>query len=249
MDTKKILFYNVVLSIVIFCLASCNCNDDSEQAKSNLSYLSLSTNDYVNMANEDITIFKEAYKRMCIVKDNGFYKTKWTSGEQINISDDLFNFFINMINNSNSLYLNSSRLKKIKTRCEGDGDTGNCGQWAISSVIKSYGGNTTETDVCNWVRAMTNVLNHPVDFTNVCNNYFQGYYISIDNNTFNDNNGYLQQGNQAILVIRHNGSNIGHAVVFIRRVDQCVFYYDSNGQNCVPISDIVGGYEITGLRK
>jgi hypothetical protein len=67
-------------------------------------YLSLSVSnfdfaqDWDNLSEIDKQTFKSAKKRMDLTFDkNGIYRTKWTSSKQVNISDELFDFFTNTI--------------------------------------------------------------------------------------------------------------------------------------------------------
>jgi hypothetical protein len=96
--------------VCVFVLFTQSCSQD-EADITNIDYseyLSLSKPnfdfalDWDNLSDTDKNTFRLAKKRMDIAfEKNGTCKTKWTSSSQINISDDLFNCFIEMIALSN----------------------------------------------------------------------------------------------------------------------------------------------------
>jgi hypothetical protein len=118
---KKIICIVTLMVIAAYFIAGCSQDDgsSSEVNKDYSEYLSLSKPGKIDWALDwdgfseiDKNTFRLAKKRMDITfEENGICQTKWISSDQVNISDELFDCFINMIDITNKA---TERLNMIK---------------------------------------------------------------------------------------------------------------------------------------
>ena len=81
----------MTFSFVII-IGFCGCKKDDLSSASNSDYLELSTYELTLMSENDMNIIGLAIQRLDISSKDGLYCIKQTSGRQVNISDELFNF-------------------------------------------------------------------------------------------------------------------------------------------------------------
>lgn len=130
-----------MVSIITFGLVmhSCQMEDDSLSHAENFEYLNI-TSSYDNLSKSDFFILKLALERVdpYIEENAGRLKLKLSSGETINISDNLFEMIVTTLNKSNGLIQddlffikenklipsdqNLSKIIRLKSGYEGDTD-------------------------------------------------------------------------------------------------------------------------------
>jgi hypothetical protein len=259
-------FFIVIAIFVAGCfMISCSQDDDTIGLKTieNEGYLSLSVSnfdfsrDWNNLSETDKNIFKAAKKRMNITfEKNGICRTKWTSSDQINISDELFDCFINKIAVSNRATEELNMIKittfvRLKSGNESD-RTDNCVVQSLYYVLQSFGISYSLSDIDNWIytnnyydysaqygwgAVYAPVLSHYLDEGGGVVNRTQTEYNAALNNLSTPNN-----HNQYIIVL--SGQPL-HTVVASSYNPPFVTYYDPQNScsgQCT-LSDIIYMYE------
>ncbi|MDD2284979.1 MAG: hypothetical protein PHQ11_06235 [Paludibacter sp.] len=241
------------LMVVSVFFGGCQNDFNIDQDIIGLPYLTLSDNNHsLKLSDADRQTFIKAYQRMEITKENGTYKTKWTSGSQINISEDLFNMFRNGIICSNQL---NDKFKHKSPRFKSDSEDGgtnsgtDCVQQAIWNVIYTFGGTSSYSDVNDWITNTYGNYGVPASsFVDACGHFLNGYQITLDDNTFSSNNGVPPSG-QKVIVALINNTSIGHAAVLIMCFGGAVWYRDTDGTERVTFtSNILNAYQASGCK-
>jgi hypothetical protein len=145
-----------------------NCSVDSDINEIELSefttYLSINRSDFdlardwESLSEKDKTAFNLAQKRMDFTFDkNGICRTKWTSGSQVNMSDELFEYFISMTDFTNEVTKDLKKASEIqwikpprlKSGSESD-RSNNCVVQSLYHVLSSWGAPYSLSDIDNW---------------------------------------------------------------------------------------------------
>lgn len=125
---RKVLSINtlVVLTLVIFVMISSCDRDNSLNIENNLSicheynkldYLDLSNyTDLYNLSERDQLVLHEAEKRINIQLIDGQFRTLYTEGAELNMSESLFNYISANYNHLNTLRQKTKSFKRIKKR-------------------------------------------------------------------------------------------------------------------------------------
>ena len=103
--------------------------------------------DASQMSAEDLNILMQGFLRLDIqLNEDGLYEVTQQSGEEVNMSEELFEYLVQMVKGSNRWNPTSS-IAKIKTRSESeDGQMTDCVAWAIA-----YATNEKYEDVNSWI--------------------------------------------------------------------------------------------------
>jgi hypothetical protein len=270
MKTYSVFKYVCVATIIVVAscfIISCSQDDDTISLKTgdNQEYLSLSVSnfdfarDWDNLSEIDKNTFRSAKKRMDLTFDkNGIYRTKWTSSKQVNISDELFDFFINTIVLTNEairiVYLDQVTSPRLKNGNEGErweccviqsllyvlqnfgapgGSNGSFGLGAINSWVTTNNYYTYDDQYQMWGANIPATLSH----------YLEGYYI--DKNIISEISS-PPTNSQFIIVLKGPPA---HVVVFTGSNSGVINYYDpQNGCSgqCNNINDIGNVYRANG---
>lgn len=233
----------ITLMVVSFFFVGCQNESNLNKDIDALPYLSLSNDkNSLNLSDADKQAFIKAYQRMEITQEDGLYKTKWTSGSQINISKDLFNMFKNGIIRSNQLNDKlKHKLVRFKTEGENGGASNDCVQQAIWSVMSTFGCSSSYTDVNDWViNTYGNNGVAPQFFGDACDHFLDGYKSTIYN-------GYGEPpSGQKIIVVLNNGTPEEHAGVLKMYTNGLVWYTDKNGDQTFFSTDNITCYIASG---
>ena len=250
----------LLIGFVFISLSSCHQSEDFDDfglssVSEERSYLSIDKDPAKEpLTFEEELILKEAFTRITIIRDNGFASIKQKSGDEINISEPLFEFFTAMVERSND--------RNLITRTEPYGGDTNCVAYAIYCIATRY--NTLYS-----LDTIINVINGQwggdgVPFARVGRMVGSFLYYS----TIYDASGYLPQvsGTSANIIIvlceKENGvwvSDNGHAAVFTMVSDNGYVMYENPGvmyntnsedddqrYGLVPIEKVRRAYLITG---
>lgn len=145
-------------------------------------FLVLDSYELSEMSEKDMNTIGQALQRLDIYKKDGLYHIKQTSGAQVNISDDLFNFIKRLFDNTNDIKLRSSKLSYSIPRLKsgvpegGDSTSSDCMAHAIS-----YAGGGSYGAVGVWLIAQYGGLGVPLsEFYNACHHFLpNGDTVSI----------------------------------------------------------------------
>ncbi|MDR1341612.1 MAG: hypothetical protein LBK58_16415 [Prevotellaceae bacterium] len=255
METR---FFKISLIIAIFFVScfviGCQTEEDISTVDSNEiidGYLSLPEGfNLLDLSDRESHIFMTAFSRMSIASENGIFKTKFTSGNQVNISEELFNFFRETIINSNKskdieeIELLSPRLK-LPTESTSNND---CVAYSIYNAIHAYGSSTTLASVKSYIQntyGTNGVLLSSI--TGAIQHYLTGSPIALSDTAYYS---YLpSSANKIIIVIP--GSPY-HAVNLYACSNGLAVYTDSSsgttGVSMIERSKVVYAFKATGAK-
>jgi hypothetical protein len=145
--TKKMIL--AVITALVFVgifsgLQSCSSEDSQNMQSSQLEYLDLKTFEMSKMSVKDMEIIGQALQRLNIYKSKGLYQIKQTSGEQVNISEDLFIYIKKGFELTNHYSLSSSIPRFKAGPAEGGGNTQDLTH-CVSYALAALGGFSYET--------------------------------------------------------------------------------------------------------
>jgi hypothetical protein len=178
-----------------------NCSIEEESNLTNIDYseyLSFSkpdfdfvSGDWDNLSDIEKNTFKMAQKRMAFTFDkNGICTTKWTSSSQVNMSEELFDCFIKMIDFTNEVIKESSQLQwfnpnppRLKSGNESN-RTDNCVVQTVYNLLTQLGASYTLSAIDNWI-STNNYYTYSdsmwgVNIPAVLNHFFNGSYINTN---------------------------------------------------------------------
>lgn len=165
---KTILFISTMILMGII-VGSCQ-QEEADTVKNSQSFLSIEHPIiFSQLSSYEKQIMAEAFLRLTIVKDNdGTVRFEQKTAEEVNVSDEIFDFFVKTLENTNKKYL---ELVSCKTRT---------GVWDNDSTASD---NEQEKGVDCVVRSIFNILTQDFKLTNYTYNMVlaeltqKGYYI------------------------------------------------------------------------
>jgi hypothetical protein len=108
MDLKsksEFSIFVIGLATILGSLIFQGCQEDDITTDNGLPYLSVDSKiDLPNLSEQDMYTLQQALGRIEIYRNGGFYKIKQTSGAQINISEELFDFLKNSVAHTNEIF-------------------------------------------------------------------------------------------------------------------------------------------------
>jgi hypothetical protein len=163
----KILSFRFLLMVLLITIVTgsffiaCNSEDPFSKDNEFETYLSISKSDFdlvrdwEGLSESDKNALYLAQKRMNFTFDkNGICTTKWTSSSQVNMSDELFKYFINVIKYSNEVTKDLSKIQGIKYPrlktgdYESNGD--DCVIQSLYYILNGWGASYTISDINNY---------------------------------------------------------------------------------------------------
>jgi hypothetical protein len=103
LDFKRSTAVLVVVALVASCLLP-GCREENPSGSTEkLPYLSVGPGDISTWSKEELETMASAFERITVLKEEGVFRIKQSSGKEVNISEELFNFFQTMTDNSNEL--------------------------------------------------------------------------------------------------------------------------------------------------
>jgi hypothetical protein len=264
---KNLRFRFLLIAVLVLVAGSsffiaCNSDNPLSDNTEFETYLSLSKpdfdfgRDWESLSESDKNTFNLAQKRMDFTFDeNGICTTKWTSSSQVNMSDELFNCFISIIDVTNEVTKQLSETQEIKlprlksgNECnpsEYSSRINNCLVQAIHYVCSSRSYTSIDNYICNNNYYIYNAGRWHVNglyVSAVLYHFLSGKFVK------EVKVGDLTSG--CILIL--NGS-IGHAVVYkyYNTILSEVNYYDpsgTSGKTSCAISDIAALFQKTGCK-
>jgi hypothetical protein len=242
---KKIVFAilaaMVIVALMPFMQSCSNTELDNIEITSNdLPYLSLEKGtNFSKLSEKDLVIVSQAFERIQISRESFHYTIKQTSGKQVNISTELFEFIIKSVSTTNALFKErTTKLSNVRFKTVSE-ITQSSQTDCLARAIGYCGGGTTYNEANDMI--LSNYGNGGVplsDFLSVCYTLNQaGYEVTPSN---------ISSGpmNKMIIVIR-TGSGIGHAVNGMFCNDSGdIIYYDAqnNSTGYCTRSDIISAF-------
>jgi hypothetical protein len=156
---------------------------------------------FSNLSNADLNIISQAFSRLDINQKNGLIQIKQTSGSQVNISENLFVFIKNQLDNS-------SKYREIKPnvpRLKQDGEStipnlNNCVAYSVSRIMAQFGVTTSVSTIDTYYQSQYGTNGIPSgSLATAAQTYLNGYTTTS----------IPPSGSKAIVVLK-----IGHAINF-----------------------------------
>jgi hypothetical protein len=249
----------VIMISASFVFTGCQSDYEIEESTNDFStYLELSKTDFDfardwdNLSEQDKAIYREAKKRMEITfTKKDLCSTKWKNNTQVNISEDLFDGFVEMINVTNKTAIEMGKLqwnvKFPRLKNGSESRTDNCVVQALIYILQSFGaysGPYGISSVDNWIYSngyysYDNNYGWGVNFTAPLLYYLEGDFITV-NNLPSSSSGSTQY----MLILTGPPA---HAVVYSSRSGNTVSYYDPQNScsGSCDISEIYKAYMAT----
>ena len=233
-----------LVCIAVSCFIFQGCETDDIVKNSELPYLSLPQGfDLSNASTNDMNTLSKALGRLNVYKENGLYHIKQTSGEQVNISEDLFNFIkslydhTNKISKSHNLSYSVPRLKSGDPEDGGGSSSSDCMAYALS-----YAGGGTYGSVGCYLLSQYGSLAVPLSsFSDACHHFFpNGSTASIGDFSGGSMNN--------VIIIYMTGEGVAHAVngTWYDQSSGTVIFHDEqsggNGDGYLNVNDIINIY-------
>nr|WP_302828847.1 hypothetical protein [uncultured Bacteroides sp.] len=244
---------SMLLLEICFFVVSCQQDEALNlEIKRDCSYLSVDLLKLPdNMSKEEMTNLGKAYYRLDIIEEEGLFYIKQKSGVEINISEELFQYFVTLIKEMNNRFvMEKIELMLPRTRTNDEGSNGgrnDCVAHTVTAVLSSFGRSTSVGDVSGWIEGQYGNDGVPFnEMSNVLNHYFRANSVPIPMGYTHD---FANPVNQLIGVLENEGS--AHAVTIIAVNGSTVFYRDDQNQGSYKTCSVVylrGLYRIEGVR-
>ena len=234
--------------LILLLFTSCN----TERIESDMDILQNDYSEYLSLPNdiEEYSIFNEDIKNILfqaanrihyVEKEDGLYHITDSSGKDINISEDLFQFFQKSVEKSNSVLINynSNIRSRLISRSEGfDGHyrTTDCLSWAIH-----YATGYSYSYVDDWIVGNVGTGGVPITQVEWVLSQF-GSYSCMDINNFTTPENFAN----GFVIIYDTGSSLHAVNGFMQRYDGQIIVVDGQyltGPYSVPRNSIVGIYK------
>ena len=217
-----------------------SCEDDSIFENQYPEFLKLDSYNLSEISKKDMSILNGALGRLDVYKKNGFYHVKQTSGAQVNISEDLFNFIKSLYDNTNDIKSQSCKLSYSVPRLKSedpegtDSSSSDCMARAIS-----YAGGGTYGSVGSYLISQYGSGVPLSDFNEVCHHFFpSGETVSISD--------IPDGGMNDEIIIFMTGDSTAHAVNGIWYSEgsgTIIFHDEQSGQDgSLDVNDVVSIY-------
>ncbi|MGV8090433.1 MAG: hypothetical protein AB2L24_01025 [Mangrovibacterium sp.] len=189
-------------------------------------YLELDSYEFSNMSEKDMNTIGLALQRLDIDKNTGMYNIKQTSGAQVNISEELFDYIkrgfahTNKIFKSNSLNSSIPRLKSGDT--EGDNTQPSDSTYCVAHALAGMGGVSFD-DAKAYIDSIYGSGGIP---SNVIDSVVYHFYPNATDSLYGGNM------NNAFIYFSTSDST-GHAVngMFYDSESGVIMYHDYQNQN------------------
>lgn len=231
---KSNLFTTTVVMLFFFSVIGFwGCEKESIFESQYTEYLDLETFEMSKMTAKDMETISQALQRLNVNKKNGLYEIKQTSGLQINISEDLFEYITKSFAYTNSVVSPKSfnnlipRLKSGSTEGEPQ-DSTHCASYALAAM-----GGYNYNDVAAYSDSLYGTGGVPADSMD---SFFYNYYPNGSSvNPDSLSGGFM--GNNMLYF--NTSDSTGHAVNGT--------YYDANSGNIMYSDPQTGGSGIINI--
>lgn len=264
----RFLLIAVLVSVAMsgFFIA-CSSNDNITEFDTSEfdNYLSLSKSDFDfgrdwdNLSESDKATFNQAQKRMDFTFDeNGICTTKWTSSSQVNMSDELFNYFINIIAFKNEITKKLSEIQEINFprlkagyECNPSDYNSRINSCLVKAIYSLYGAPSYSV-IDSWLCERGYYrYNSTGNYWGVNSLYTQAVLSQFLKGDIVTSISWDKLTNKCILILTGNPQ---HAVVFsyYNGRESKVYFTDPSGtsskESC-SINDIVLAFKATGVKN
>lgn len=212
-----------IIAVVLTFTYSCQQESLIEQDYSDMPYLSLpESTDFDNLSQSEMQTIMDAFERMGIHEDSdGLLQLKPRSGWEVNVSEEIFEFFKRMTDNTNAQITAGVTLSRSGQLNESE----NPGAYQTDCLARSISaalGSNSSSDIDAWIRyKYGNDGVPPENVIDVLNYFFNGRVATINPSQI-PNNSVL--GNKFIVIIDEahavNGYGISNGWITCRDYQQ-----------------------------
>lgn len=254
MNLKKNLV--LIIGLMIFPISSfIGCQQEESLSDERSSYLSIDKEfDFLNMSPNELGIYLSALQRLDVEEDDdGFLHIKQTSGLQVNMSEELYDYFSLKVEEANLKVFSSDinySIPRTRTSREGENDVPmDCVARSVSDMLGWLGTNSSSSDISAWIKKEYNTDDvFGDDYYDVMNHYFRGSPMIIP--PYQTGYDFMNQPFKVLGVLGRPEGGIAHSVTVLSISNNNVWYYDN--QNAVSrictIIDIRYLYRVDGVR-
>lgn len=238
MRKNKFVYLVFLTSFVsLISLIGCQQEEAFDEVYDNGKYLSLPGNvDYDQLTGEDSQTLFQAFSRLELRKTkDGLYELAQKRGKDVNISEDLFNYFWSIVQHTNERILSDVDFNRnrVLTRQEGGGSATDC----VAQTI-AYATGQNYNDVNSWITGKYGDRGVPADdFYSVMGHFAGGEQVSFSS----FNNMDIPDSKNYIIVL-----NNSHAVTVRLKSGNSIIYWDAqnNRPGFCTTSDVTHIYKL-----
>ena len=235
----------ILISLLGYFLYGCQNESDEEAISANLPYLSFDEypgTEISDLSENDLESLVLAFKRINLKMEDGLYSVDTRSAAQINISENLFCYFENLVEINNKKILKEGLSFSLVPRTRNGGEGGNtsndCVAQAVTNIAKQMGSSMNLSEVKKWIEKKYGTNGGPSSkISEVLSHYFVYGAVSI-------RDGYTPPSGRQVFVVIKGGGNEGHAARYISCSGGIVLCHDGFYQ----LSQVTHSYLINGVR-
>lgn len=242
----KFALIGMIVTLCVTCFSIVGCQqDETETSMEQLPYLSLnSKTDFSHLSMEEWKTVQNAARRIDVVVKDGLFSIKQTSGSQVNMSEDLFEYFQDGIKNTNKEIRKQVKLSRKRSRYGGELEDEpknyDCVAQSILAVYERMG--VAIGDKLDWIEEQYGTEGVPFgEISIVMEHYFEGKEVSISPSLVPD---------KPTIVI-FNGVDYGHAANLYVIEGGVVYYTDPQLGNHLyykNLSEVLYLYEVESCK-
>ena len=252
METKQFKTRKILVLLVIFALfAGCQKEFTSLDPDENLEFISIESDiDIDKLSKLEFDKLRIALSRIDIfMDDTGLYKIVQNSGQEINISDKLFNYLKETVENSNRVFKSPKNRLSIPRLKSGDEQPGggrtDCVAQTISAISTRLGGSYGYNEIDDWITGNYGYGGVPKEaMVTVVEHFFQT--CSMNYGPVNGYN-YYEDTSTAVMVVIDNFDGTGHAATLISSDGILAFLRDdqNGGEAVIEAWRIMRSYKVS----
>lgn len=241
MKTKHYYLSLIAVVFILTTIIGCN-NDINDSPKSYSEYLSINHEiDHKTLTKSEQQTLYKAFSRLNIVMNEyGIIILNTKSGKEINISENIYNYYKKSIENHNQ----DTKIS-IKTRIYYDNDSTSIGETEVDSSgcllyciqdVMSYFGNNIPYDNIKQNLINHNLYDNGVAPENAYDALSLYFHVNYGNPPYDEQNNTRRK---YIMSIWHDTEyeRQYHAVEYLRSNNGVAFYYDPQ-RNCIGYCDM-----------
>lgn len=190
--------------------------------------------DYFSLSNADKQMLAKAESRIKIIKKNGVLYMPYESGAELGVSQEIYEYFLEIVNRTNEIYGNGkNRKRRVQP---GESTTVNktkCVSYLLGHIYKRFGEDTTKYNqktIDMWI--VSNGYDkgdgvHPGNFEAVLGHFTEFSKVESSSWPSKDYNSEMAGGpDECFVAVCENGIGaIGHVVQIVKQWEQNSDYY------------------------
>ncbi|HLT87508.1 MAG TPA: hypothetical protein VKZ57_07950 [Sphingobacterium sp.] len=242
----KRLSFSIALGIVGLFFLPTSCDHQAIDELEVQPYLFLERGGGLSL--QDQQMLRKAFVRAGIRFQDGKFRFKAQSGNELNMSEQLFEMLKGIVDNSNNRRLSMSfkgNPPRLKSGAEiptspADTTASDCVAHSISAVLAGFGKSVSSTDIDTWIQSEYGTNGVPGNaFYDVLDNYVVGESCEVPSSF-----SYSNTGPFIVLAIDLNGG--GHSVTLMEVSGHSIMYRDDQndgGTGICHIDDVRYAYQ------